>query len=98
MEEKKSEPVTVTKTFDNEWKVVLTPEGWMEDHGHYYNVDFVLSAKNGNTWNLEIRGQIKYNGCADLGYGEQVMIHFCNRSDCEVFYWIYDESKKVGGW
>ncbi len=91
-----------TQTFEikleNSWKLEVVGEHWDEEMERFYNVDFKLFRQNGNDFELVVCGQVKHNGCADIGYNQPTMIHFCGEADCDVFRWIYECSKEVGKW
>ena len=82
-------------TYDNEWRVELIP-GNLTDGG-LYDVGFRLYRRNGYEWQLEIRGQVKREGCSNWGYGDKVILHGCGRKDMEVFAWVYDQVKALFG-
>lgn len=84
---------TVDFKLENNWRVEITPENLMES-GKHYNASFALFRQNGNEFELQVRGQIKHDGCADIGFAESVMIHFCDRADAQVFDRIYEECRE----
>ncbi len=74
---------------DNTYKLILN---WDED---LYSVDFDLLRLNGDRYELELEGQVKYTECYDFGYAKEIMIHGCSRKDLEIFTIIYDKAMEI---
>ncbi len=101
MEKYKCKMVEFQTTLHNKWKVEITPENCDQEPTEEepaYNCEFSLFVMNGHDWEFVVRGQVKNTGCMDIGYGDNIIIHFCGRKDCEIFQFIYDKSKEVGKW
>lgn len=90
------ESVYVRYSLDNEWAVKFTPENENED-GNPMVVRFDVASKNGQDWQETFSGQVKWDGCVDIGFAERVMIHFCGEKDFELLPVIYKQCEKMIG-
>lgn len=83
-------------TLDGRWKVGFFKR-FSNGDDKFFVVEFRLTRRDGNGWNLEIRGQVKKDGCSDWGFGDRVMLHGCGWWDMMVFGWVYDLAMALHG-
>ncbi len=87
-------PFTQEVQLDNLWRFEMSP-GLEIEPGRPYNVEVEIARKNGDQWDQVIRGQVKYTGCADFGFSERVMIHFCGSKDPDIFNIVYKKAMEL---
>lgn len=77
----------------NQWAMEFRHPDVRAAEGHILHV--VLARLNGDVWEEAIAGQIKADGCADWGFGQPVMLHFCGPEDATILTLAYQEAAKV---
>lgn len=75
---------------DNRWLIHYKPDSDDPDEACFVRVE--IYRWNFSAWQEEIRGQVKLGGCADWGFNQPVMMHFCGPQDCQILARAYEKA------
>lgn len=83
---------------DNQWRVTFTPEypdDEDDENTGYYVTTIAIESMNGNKYEPQLEGQIKRDGCCDLGFNKPVMWHLCGPDDTTLLARIFVDAMVI---